>query len=148
MNHHYGDITERIAEPPKWWDERAVPRYCEFSPSEVADIYATEVALVEIDCQNCGATFRVCFSWRREETGWNENGTPWCRLREPMTLEQVEFLHYGDPPNSGCCGAGASMNSEPRHVLEFWRRRDFAWEWDRVRELEINLKPFWERATS
>lgn len=33
-------------------------------------------------------------------------------------------LHYGDPPNTGCCLSGASMNSEPRRILEYWSTND------------------------
>ena len=58
----YIDITERIAEPPKWWDEHGVPRYAEFSPYLVANIYAEEVVLVEIACQACRSLFPVAFS--------------------------------------------------------------------------------------
>ena len=146
MNCHYSDILSRIAEPPKWWDEHAVPRYCAFKPDECASIYAVEVAFVEIDCQNCGATFHVCFSWNREEIGYDESGKPWIKIREPMKLEEVQSLHYGDPPNAACCPAGPTMNSESRRVLEFWRKNRELWEFERVPELEINLKPFWEQA--
>jgi hypothetical protein len=37
-------------------------------------------------------------------------------------------LHYGDPPRHDgdrqACAAGASMNSEPRRVIEYWHRHD------------------------
>ena len=29
-------------------------------------------------------------------------------------------LHYGDPPNDGCCDAGPTMNSVPHRVIEYW----------------------------
>jgi hypothetical protein len=32
MLQHYEDILSRIAEPPRWFDEQGVPRYCEFAP--------------------------------------------------------------------------------------------------------------------
>jgi hypothetical protein len=36
MFQNYSDITERIAETPKWWDENGVPRYAEFEPRRAA----------------------------------------------------------------------------------------------------------------
>jgi hypothetical protein len=62
MHTTYADILDRINEPPKWFDEHAVPRYCDFAPREVAYIYAQEAVLVLIHCQNCKAGFRVAFS--------------------------------------------------------------------------------------
>lgn len=129
MNHHYRDIRSRIDEPPRWWDEHAVPRYCEPAPSEVANIYAREVAFVGIECQNCRERFTVAFSY-----------SPWPD-REPLS-ERIDTLHYGDPPNVGCCAAGPTMNSEPIRVLEFWRLVDFKWE--RVPELEVDLTAPWK----
>lgn len=38
MHASYSDITDRLGEP-QWWDENAVPRYCEFEPARVANIY-------------------------------------------------------------------------------------------------------------
>lgn len=133
MHHHYNDITSRILAPPMWYDENAVPRYCDFAPDEVADIYATEVALVEIACQDCGQRFNVAFSWDRVE--WVK-GVP--RLHEAMTLADVKRLHYGDPPNAGCCPAGPTMNCDDLRVLEFWRK-DEAFTWTRIPELEVAL---------
>src|SRR5579864_2676618 len=62
MFNDYEDITERIAEPPKWWDEYGVPRYAEYGPYQVANIYAQETALVEIACSACWRHFEVAFS--------------------------------------------------------------------------------------
>lgn len=158
MNHHYDDIRSRIAEAPKWWDEHAVPRYCEFTPDETADIYAHEVALVEIACQGCdqeGRTtlFLVAFSWN----GWEPGEIP-------VMLEQVKQLHYGDPPNTGCCLGGATMSSIPRRVVEFWRKggEEFTapdkhnpnmrvclpgyFDWRRVPELEVAIDCAWDVA--
>jgi len=45
MLQHYEDILSRIAEPPRWFDEQGVPRYCEFAPHCIANIYADECAL-------------------------------------------------------------------------------------------------------
>jgi hypothetical protein len=40
MLQHYEDILSRIAEPPRWFDEQGVPRYCEFAPHRIANIHA------------------------------------------------------------------------------------------------------------
>lgn len=111
MNHDYRDIRNRIPEETRWWDEYAVPRYCEFSPDAVADIYADEAALVGIACQGCGCLFDVAFS----KSALTDGGS----LAEAINNHTI---HYGDPPNIGCCGAGPTMNSEPLRVLEYWHR--------------------------
>lgn len=128
MKHHYRDITDRIGEPPKWWDEAGVPRYSEFKPDESADIYADQVALVLIRCQNCRREFQVCMSSKRYFDH---------RLHEQI---MDHSLHYGDPPNYGCCPAGPTMNSEPIRVLEFWFNNPKL-EWERHEPLEVALSP-------
>lgn len=65
MNEHYKDIRSRLAEPPKWFDEHAVPRYCPFRPTRTANIYCDEAVLAVITCQGCGTPFRVAFSQDR-----------------------------------------------------------------------------------
>jgi hypothetical protein len=130
MHEDYDDIRSRISEPPTWFDEHAVPRYCEFSPERCADIYASQACLLLIECQGCGREFRVALSWSDHD--------PKHALDE--LIRTVE-IHYGDPPNVSCCLSGPSMNSVPRRVLQFWRRTRP--EWDRVPELEIEIDPDW-----
>ncbi len=132
MNHHYRDITDRLGNKPPWWDEHAVPRYCDFSPHNTADIYAREVCLVEIECQSCGEAFKVCMS--RGDFGFGPDG---LEDRRGSLAKAVESgaIHYGDPPNNGCCPAGPTMNSIPRQVIEFWRKGK-GFEWERVPALE------------
>lgn len=152
MLNSYADIRSRIAEEPKWWDENGVPRYCDFIPDEVANIYATEVALVDIACQACGHRFKVAFSW--DAVDWHAY-VP--EEHVPLTEADVLRLHYGDPPNAGCCGAGATMNCDDLRVLEVWRKGgdEFTapsphdptmriclpgyFDWRRVPELEVLL---------
>lgn len=152
MNHHYRDIRDKIAEAPRWFDEAAVPRYCAFTPKETANIYANQAALVEIACQNCGERFLVAFSWSSMD-----------RInRVPTLIQQVRdgSLHYGDPPNTGCCAAGPTMNCDDIRVVEFWAQggldpdqytgpsdrgpytviKDSRYfDWTRIPELEIAL---------
>jgi len=128
MHCTYKDIRERLGEP-LWWDEFAVPRYCEFRPSEAANIYAWECCLLEIACQNCGKRFLVCMSW----SSWAEiMGKP-----TPMLAERIRssVLGYGDPPNAGCCSAGPTMSSDVLRVVEYWARVDFGgWKRNRLYE--------------
>lgn len=127
MNHHYSDIRDRIPEEPKWFDENAVPRYCEFEPNKVAGIYAAEVVLAVIACQTCQRRFNVAFSMSRFNFYGGES------LADRVGRRQ---LHYGDPPNVQCCASGPTMTSDMLRVLQFWNKKDNL-EWRRVAELEI-----------
>lgn len=109
MNHHYKDIRDLTDKEPEWWDENGVPRYCEFYPSRITDIYKKECALCLIACQGCGRRFRVALS-------------------ESLTMERLSIsnlidkrqLHYGDPPNMECCPSGPTINSIMIRVVEYW----------------------------
>ena len=59
MKHTFDDIRSRISEPPSWFDSNGTPRYGEFTPNACPNIYADEVALVEIACQCCNEKFLV-----------------------------------------------------------------------------------------
>jgi hypothetical protein len=143
----YDDILLRIAEEPTWFDEYAVPRYCKFGPDMIANIYAREATLAEVSCQACKRVFRVAFSELDRQEGTIADAI------------RSRTLHFGDPPNA-CCGIGASMNSEPRQVIEYWSRHDpkhtrregdqtvvtnvVAWmKWVRDPALEIDIRPDW-----
>jgi hypothetical protein len=134
MHENYEDIRGKISELPQWFDEHAVPRYCAFEPGRSADIYADEVVLAAITCQDCGHPFRVAFSQNSFDT-YRRNGR---RLADDI---REQTLHYGDPPNIGCCPAGPTMNSEPRRVLEYWHRPNFDWQRDPA--LELKIEPDW-----
>lgn len=159
MHHDYSDITERIKEEPKWWDERAVPRYCTFAPNEVADIYADEAVLALITCQGCKREFQVAFSRSKAHAmlvtaaRHKDFTAAWEEEKERTLANAIinRTLHYGDPPNY-CCASGATMNSEPRRVLEYWRKQDDRnkpnWmQWVRDPALEIEIDPEWVNAT-
>jgi len=127
-------LAERLGEKPRWFDENGVPRYCEHHPSSSADIYAVEVALVLISCQQCGVEMPVQMS--------HDLGDLLDRV--PVSLAEAAregTLHYGDPPahddGADYCHAGCTMNCWDLRVLEFWRRTGF--EWERVAALEIEL---------
>ena len=86
----------------------------------LASIHIGEIALIEITCQECQRRFRVALLV--------------MNVPEQTIFKAIQrkTLHYGDTPrhdshdaaDSDECIAGASMNSEPRHVLEYWRRHD------------------------
>lgn len=163
MNHHYRDILDRIAVPPLWWDEHAVPRYCAFGPREVANIYADECCLLLIECQGCGTEFKVGFSsslMDRARSAYEKlaivdkvvepTGEMITAASNSMRLSSQiinHTIHYGDPPNF-CCGSGATMNSIPVRVLEYWQQeqggRGFP-GWEQVYELEIEIKAEWAK---
>lgn len=145
MHNSYTDIRERaLPAEPQWWDERAVPRYCAFAPNEVADIYSDEAALVEIQCQACQHVFLVAFSSssiQRMNDYLQAKG-----VGREMAIEEMErfrisvnvaALHYGDPPNIGCCPSGPTMNCDDIRVIEFWSKERF--DWKRRPELEVVL---------
>lgn len=135
MNHDYSDIRDLIPENPKWFDECAVPRYCRFSPHELSDIYADEAAFVMITCQGCGHEFKVGFSSSLISRAH-------AHVRHPLAEAIKEkSLHYGDPPNIGCCAPGVTMNSEPRRVIEYWQR--ISSDWQRDKSFEIDIRPDW-----
>ncbi len=152
MNRYHRDIYERISGDPLWFDENAMPRYCAFAPDETANIYAREVALVDIACQGCGHRFLVAFSWDNIEF---VRGVP--VKHERFTPQTITRLHYGDPPNVACCLSGPTMNCLDLRVVEFWRKggEEFTapsphhptmrvclpgyFDWRRVPELEVLL---------
>ena len=130
MNRYYKDILA-IANPhnvlrePIWFDENAVPRFCQFSPAE-CDIYAEEVVLLLIECQNCAHEFQVAMSWNTLDAARYIHETKVAHPNLPdwkPFSEQIQQLHYGDPPNIECCESGLSMNSIPKRVIEFWQKQ-------------------------
>jgi hypothetical protein len=126
MHNHYKDILDRIDEPPAWFDDYGVPRFGDFSPRHLSNIYASEAALAEVSCQGCGRMFKVALTDAFASEGFG--------LSDEIRLGRV---HYGDPPNVDCCVAGASMNSVMHRILEYWSRDyEVSMDWQRDRTLE------------
>lgn len=123
MNRCYADIIDKLGEP-SWFDENAVPRYCEFHPSKL-DIYAREAALVLIKCQSCDKEFNVAFSMSTHQLVIGE-----LSIQNSIVNEMLE---YGDPPSLNCCAAGPTMTAITHKVLEYWERPDHNW----VRDSEL-----------
>jgi hypothetical protein len=126
MHRHYHEILGAFNKNPIWWTENAYPRYCEFSPNEVDNIYCNEACLATIACQNCGTEFKVAFSKTKYEDG---------TLKEAIKTSQLEF---GDPPNIYCCDAGPTMNSRIYNILEYWSKDDGKWKRDSSLEVEVD----------
>lgn len=135
MKHHFDDIRSRIAEPPRWWDEHGTPRWSAFTPRETADIYARTAVLLEIACQSCGERFTVAMSESHPRTLYGH------ALPSLEASVRDGSVHYGDPPNVGCCPAGATMNCDDLAVLEFWQWRDLEWERDPSLERSLAGSP-------
>jgi len=110
MRHDYADIRSLTREPPRWFDEYGVPRYVDFGPGKLANIYAKEGVLAEIQCQSCERIFLVSFS------------AATYRGDALSAAIVANTLDYGDPPNVGCCPAGPCMCSVARRVLQYWAK--------------------------
>lgn len=123
---NYYDIRSRLG-TPLWFDENAVPRYREFHPNWLANIYATEAALFVVRCQTCSMEYIVAASNQRTVI---------------ETMIGKRELHFGDPPNVGC-GDASSMRSMPTSVLQFWRKMPFPNGWERDTSLEVDIRPDW-----
>lgn len=124
----YADIRDKLGKP-QWWDEHGVPRYCEFGPQHVG-IYATQVVLLRIGCQACRQQFDVAMATSSMTLVFG--GKP---LSDRVKNRSI---HYGDPPNEGCCAAGPTMNCEDLRVVQFWYKDD-NFDWRRDPELEVTL---------
>ena len=123
MHSSYSDIMSRIDTPPLWYDENGVPRYDVFTPHLCPDIYAQQVVLLQIECQDCKRPFTV-----------EMHGDVFHALRHPHKL------HYGDPPFHDC--AGATMNCNDLAVLEVWvQSHNTPMKWQRRPDLEGPIDP-------
>lgn len=161
MHQQYSDILALSDQPPVFWQEGGVPRFTPFTPSVAPDIYADEVALVRIQCQSCGHPFDICFTSSGttrlvKALRATRIADEAARLSETFRLSALikkRSLQYGDPPNIGCCAAGASMTSDTVRVLEFHTRHHQQYVkdgvitdikayniWKRVPELEVEFE--------
>ena len=130
----YEDIKKRVKEKIKWYDENGVPRYDKFHPDLSPNIYADEVILMKISCQECGQKFLVEIN--NKEWGVYINKTPSLKK-----MVKSGTIHYGDPPRHTGCSAGDTMNCNDLEVVEFWERnKETKYYWVRKKELEIKIE--------
>lgn len=145
MTSGYEDILalasgEAKFKTPQWWDENGCPRFATHAPHYCPNIYANEVVLLEIACQQCEThqLVQMCTS-SMDEARARLMRRPFVSL---ATRVSNGSIHYGDPPHHDddrgeFCHAGCTMNCYDLAVIEFWRRVSF--DWERVKELEIAL---------
>ncbi len=141
MHHTYPDIidlADAAGRKPLWWDENGVPRFCAHHPAHSPDVYAREVALLEVACQGCGRRFLVQMAWSMSSAILSSLSTAYAARGKLSSQVLDRVIHYGDPPNVGCCAAGPTMNCEDLRVVEFWRQTDRC-DWERVPDLEVEL---------
>lgn len=140
MKAAYNDIKDKIKTTPLWYDENGVPRYEKFHPNLSPNIYAEEVALLEIACQYCHKRFLVEVNFCKFDLVFNKSKKS---LSNQVTLymkNRNTFIpvHYGDPPRHDCDGGGDTMNCYDLRIKEFWQKKKFKWQ--RIKKYEIELE--------
>lgn len=130
----YEDILALTDKSPDWYDMDGVPRFAEFHPSLCPNIYAKEVILLEIQCQDCDRRFKV-------EMHWSHHGGKQS-ISKAIEADDLGYIHYSDPPRHSkhgdrLCYAGDTMNSEQVRIVEFWSKANPIGEWQRKPEYEI-----------
>lgn len=145
MKAYYQDIKSRIQENPKWYDTNGVPRYDTFKPELSPNIYAEEVVLLEISCQDCRSRFLVEMNWSIMEIVLNRHSESLSTimgqwLKNENKKDCFVPIHYGDPPGHGC--VGDTMNCYDLRIVEFWKKDNFTWK--RIPEYEIELEKEYE----
>ncbi len=151
MHNAYSDIIEAANRPPLWWDGNGTPRFATHHPDRCPDIYAVEVALLRVSCQECAREFLVQMSLSKHYVMMAQFAY-FKPMPEGVERDDRDFslsgqvrsgaINYGDPPrhDGEDCIAGDTMNVYDLAVVEFWRmNRTTGFEWTRVPELEIEL---------
>lgn len=125
MHLKFEDITDRIAEDPRWWLE-SVPRYCDFAPNQV-DVYANEAALLLIEGQSPAGLFEVAVF------------SPSRRFRFGIRAHLLTYgdIFVGDPPNYKG-RASPTMQTHTIKILQYWKRDDFEWVRDDSWEVQLH----------
>jgi hypothetical protein len=87
-----------------------VPRYAEFHPYQVANIYPREVPRLEIARFECSTRFQAAVS-----TAGGPARPELCNLAESIEKREIDF---GDPPNYGNC---RRLVIEAYHLQGMWQ---------------------------
>jgi len=99
----YEDLLE-IGGIPLWFDQNGTPRFSPFTPELTADIYANDLAFMEIACQNCHQKFKVLASpdrFQRDVVYPQKAESPNALLDGADCWNEIGSFHYGDPPRHG-----------------------------------------------
>lgn len=136
MHRSYKEILDRIEEPPKWWDENAVPRYVDFAPEQMG-VYDDCVVFALISCQHCAQEFKVAMSDNHMERFkywklWLEKDGKGAQSKPNPRSIAIGF-HYGDPPNHDC--VGDTENCNDIEILEVWAKNN-NYKWERHKDIE------------
>jgi hypothetical protein len=137
----FEDILSRVKEKPSWYDCNGTPRFGKFNPELSPNIYADEVLLVRIRCQNCHEEFLVEFNFDTSKKIWNPDRKS---FEEYIKNGELEAIHYGDPPRHSCYDddrgcVGDTMNCDDIEIVEFWKKKGKWPEWKRMKKMEIRL---------
>jgi hypothetical protein len=119
------DITDRIAEPPKWW-LNGVPRYRDYHP-EHARGQNTQL-LVRVCCQNCQRVFDTAIG----TTATLKVGEVEPVLGYPLDSATGTCIEARDDPpfhlgEDGHNCMGNSMGVEWVAILQVWERSGADW---------------------
>jgi hypothetical protein len=127
----YDDIRKRIKMRPLWHDQYGVPRYEPFKPTMVS-VYAVESALVEIQCQGCGA--RAAMGIEHSRFARDEHYQR-PTADSPGSFTPGDFVRRSCIEPTEC--SGVTMTADVIAVVEFWARGDaYPFEWKRCPEHE------------
>lgn len=130
MKAGYDDILGLTKKKPLWYDDNGVPRYSKFKPDDAPSIYADQVILFKISCQNCLKEFHVSL----------------CKdLMDRWTIHRMireGQLGYGDPPRHAC--TGDTMTSVTLEILEFWTKKD-GWDFVRNKSFDGRYRSWYDK---
>ncbi len=130
MKTSFEDIKNLTNKEPVWYDKHGCPRFCEFSPKLVPNVYATCALLMKISCQRCGKIFKVSLNYGAGATPFESLK----RYKDKRSKGRLFPVQYCDPPNHDC-PTGNVMSSNSKEILEFWMKENGNW----VRHSEVEL---------
>lgn len=131
MHIHYHDILEAAGRAPEWW-LNGVPRFNPFRPED-SDVYAQEAALLLVQSQGDGRTYRIGVSSRSTDPKERQLSTSIANRREVLNIADPDI------PNDGEDHSGATMTALQIEVLEFWKKDPETWSWKRDERFELHL---------
>ena len=92
MRQYYKDTLDRIDKSTTWFDDYGVPRFGDFSPELLSNVYLSEAALAEVSCQNCGHMFDVALTEAFTSKRFSSSHTSLSRPHHDRLQRPLEFL--------------------------------------------------------